>query len=418
MTKSKKIMDVVTKILANKSYMPPDHCNADGGGHKMNFVPGMGYVIPSGPMSTTEGVMIDYLCHMTPHRAQLLVGKRTMEQLAKLRCLEKEEQRRMSRSERERETEGVLKHAIYNLYTDEIIQCELLLISCQIALRTEVYRTLVTNPGVGVRRSPFQQLMAFDTICAMINRSDMRGFTHYIFMRLRHSMDCMWLSPSVMTRFLRLLQRHQVVAYNVRRQMGKTVAVRAEITKQLCLFPLASVKAMYVAHKHNQTNETMRCVNGAIQDLLRVFNRQQKAAYDKRKLLLSSGVVDIMGSGPRDRNSGENCPNPCWEGTSVVAVQKDAKKRKGKKNEKNNNQEVGVVFVDVGSGGNSAKRPMRNLLWCVAYNINVSMGFIFYTLYILLFTSMTYIYRTRPTFQRRPCRPRSFEKSLYTARTT
>lgn len=290
-------------------------------------------------MSVIESLAYDLLGNLSKQNADVVIGSRVIQHLLNERS--------------ERRGEDV--RARTNMSCEETAQCEHLLISAQLALSPNAYKEFISGTEAIVR-SPFQQLMALDTLCAMIRRSSMVGHIYHIFMRLRTVLEAPWIGATHARWFINLLSSHMVVAYNVRRRMGKTASVRAEVAKSLCFFPTARLHSMYVVHTDTQATECLLKISRSLDHLIKMFNDVQQRAFQRRPAITTD------------------------EGKSYDYYYMASKVGRGASKQnmalKNNAQEVGVTFTKVYRDREPERDIYKNLLWCQGYKSGVSIYFI------------------------------------------
>ena len=132
--------------------------------------------------------------------------------------------------------------------------------------------------------------MTLDTISTMINRSGLSEYRNQIFMHMKYLLGYEWLSWHK-TEIIQSLLSVKVVGHNVKRRMGKSVAIQAELARSLSYFPVAGIKALYTVHTASAAYECFCCVAKAVETLTKYFNQTQKQKCEER-IRARGGAVD------------------------------------------------------------------------------------------------------------------------------
>ena len=160
-----------------------------------------------------------------------------------------------------------------------ILDMEHGLISLRLAVDPESTKGLVGSTTL----HPFQKFMCLETLVVMMDRSGLGEHKPFLLGEIRRELGCLtWWTVSKIERICDLLSR-RVVAHCIRRRMGKTVSMYAELAKCLTFFPRANLKSIYTVHKASLANQCHSNVKMAVMDMVKLFNRTQLAAYQARR---------------------------------------------------------------------------------------------------------------------------------------
>lgn len=188
-----------------------------------------------------------------------------------------------------------VSHSPTNIDKEDVYKLEHLFLSIQMALNSRMYERIVNNlqrdkEAIQLYRQPFQQLMLLDSIMLMIQRSSLAKHMSIIFTHIRHILDYTWLTLSDIERMKELFSG-MVIGHNIRRRMGKSVAVYAELARCLTLYPMVGLKALYTVHKAPAADTCLRTIETHLEALVELFNSQELKAYNTR-IDQRGGVTD------------------------------------------------------------------------------------------------------------------------------
>lgn len=185
-----------------------------------------------------------------------------------------------------------LKHTVLNIERKDMYALDQFFASVEMTLDPRCCEQIVA----GALRSgaffwlPFQQFMVLDAVKTMLERSGLGEHALYVFMHLKKRLGFHWLTVSKAKALVELFSA-KVVGHNVRRRMGKTVAVYSILARTLALFPAADIGALYTAHRAPAANACFEAVKEACQRLAVLFNARQAEDFYK-KISARGGAVD------------------------------------------------------------------------------------------------------------------------------
>ena len=188
------------------------------------------------------------------------------------------------------------RHSVMNINRQDMYDIDQFLTSIELTLNPESYESIVCTANGGRHRSqfqrlPFQQFMMLDSIFTMVNRSGLSEYRHQIFMYIKDYLGYGWLTWTKAD-ILQQLFSARVVAHNIRRRMGKSVAVYAELARCLAFFPRAGIKALYTVHMAHSAEQCYTAVSHVIHSLVAYFNSTQRSKYTEKRLA-RGGSVDV-----------------------------------------------------------------------------------------------------------------------------
>lgn len=182
-------------------------------------------------------------------------------------------------------------HSVSNVDRADVYDLDQFMSSVDLALDPVCYRAIVATAKGGrsgartadaFQRLPFQQFMTLDSILAMVDRSGLSEYRILVSMRVAEKMGYGWMTWSKADQLQRLFSR-RVVALSVRRRMGKSVAVYAELARCLAFFPAAGIKALYTVHVPQAATDCHGAVSSAVGRLVEErFNPVQKRNFQSR----------------------------------------------------------------------------------------------------------------------------------------
>ena len=174
---------------------------------------------------------------------------------------------------------------IPELPAERILEMDHLLLSCKLALDPEIAQDLIG----GTALQPFQRLMQLETVVVMINRCHFRDQRQFLVGELRRSLGCStWWSPTMVSRACDLFDR-QVSVHCIRRRMGKTVSMYAELAKSMAFFPAARLQSVYTVHNAMLASTCFNRLKTTLPGMVGKFNSKEAAAYRKRCQMGSVG---------------------------------------------------------------------------------------------------------------------------------
>lgn len=187
------------------------------------------------------------------------------------------------------------EHTSLNIHRADMYDIDQFFLSTDMALDTACYASVVsTNQGgrqkVIFQRQPFQQFMMLDSIFVMIDRSGLSEHRAQILMHIKSKLGYDWLTCSK-AHHLQHLFSIRVIGHNIRRRMGKSVAVYAELARCLAFFPLAGIKALYTVHSSHAARECHSAVSSSIEKFVEVFNKKQREMFQQR-IHARGGTID------------------------------------------------------------------------------------------------------------------------------
>lgn len=209
-----------------------------------------------------------------------------------------------------------IEHTVLNVERHDMYDLDQFFTSVELTLDTSCYASVVATAlggrhGVKFQRLPFQQFMMLDSILTMINRSGLSQHQTQILMHIKNSLGYNWLTCTKTVQLQRLFSV-RVVGSNVRRRMGKSVAVYADLARSLAFYPRAGIKALYTVHKAPAADACHTAVSSAVQEFVELFNVKQKNDF-QRRILARGGMVD-----PEDFFYQAKCT--VWYNTTSLAV--------------------------------------------------------------------------------------------------
>jgi len=180
----------------------------------------------------------------------------------------------------------IVSHTVLNIKRDDMYDLDQFLISAELALDIDHYASVAKTAQGGrtqppFKRMPFQQFMMLDGLFAMIDRSGLSEHWLQILMHLKGQLGYDWLTNKK-AYLLRELFSVPVKGHNVRRRMGKSVAIHAELSRNLAFFPCAGLKFLYTVHTAPAASECHDSVVKAVSRFITVFNKVQKEKFQQR----------------------------------------------------------------------------------------------------------------------------------------
>ena len=180
----------------------------------------------------------------------------------------------------------VQEHTALNVERQDMYDIDQFFISIELTLDPTSYASVASNGEGGRRRvkfqrMPFQQLMMLDSIFTMINRSGLSEHRSQILMHIKSSLGYDWLTCTKAD-LIQNLFSVRVVGHNVRRRMGKSVAVYADLARCLAFFPMAGIKALYTVHMAHAARECHSAVAKAVESFVDLFNLKQREKFQER----------------------------------------------------------------------------------------------------------------------------------------
>ena len=178
-------------------------------------------------------------------------------------------------------------HSVLNIERSTMYEIDQFMISTELFVSSDCYRGIVANAISGRRRTrfsrvPFQQFMSLDMLLNMIDRSGLKEHRSWMFRHLKDLLGFHWLTVSKCEIIHRLMNR-RVVAHSIRRRMGKSVQVTADLARALCFFPRAGIKAIYTVHNGQSAKDMHGIVFESVGKLVTMFNTMQFYRYQSRK---------------------------------------------------------------------------------------------------------------------------------------
>ena len=191
--------------------------------------------------------------------------------------------------------QDIHEHTALNVERSDMYDLDHFFTSVELALDVNCYSSLACTAQGGrnkmkFQRLPFQQFMMLDSILTMINRSGLSEHRTQILMHIKTTLGYDWLSwtkADILQKFLSV----RIVGNHIRRRMGKSVAVIADIARCLSYFPVAGIKALYTVHKAHAAKECHSSVSTAVEIFVNIFNRKQKCKFQD-KINARGGSVD------------------------------------------------------------------------------------------------------------------------------
>lgn len=179
-----------------------------------------------------------------------------------------------------------LERTVLNLPEKKTSKYEHLLISLEAACETLAHELFLPSGGLKpFKKYAFQQLMMFDCINTMINRTGMSEHAVTLLLLLGPRLHIQNVGHSSLARFVETLNSHLTIAHVVRRRMGKTLALYAEICRCLVFFPEADNDILYTAHSHELATTCYTNVLCMLPLLVARYNRLENEAFVRRKHL-------------------------------------------------------------------------------------------------------------------------------------
>jgi len=257
-------------------------------GKKYKFCFGFGYYIPS-TITNTIASKISTLINQPELSYSIIPHKTITKEHKKIIKLKKRNVLKYFKSCVEKIY--YQRHSIFNITDEKKKDLDNFLMSVELSLESNIYSFLVKRSNVEnenyFERLPFQQLMMLDSISTMINKSNLLEYKDEIFFHIKKLLGYNWLNIYTSNNLSRLLSR-QVVGYNIKRRMGKSVAVYTELARILCFYPNANIKALYTVHTASAATECYSRVAEVIQKFIELFNRKQKQKFKNEKLHYSN----------------------------------------------------------------------------------------------------------------------------------
>lgn len=139
----------------------------------------------------------------------------------------------------------------------------------QASMKTELYRI------------PFQQFMLIDALTTMITCSGLGEHRTLILDYIKCHLGFYWLTTTKIKMILQLFSR-RIVGHNVRRRMGKSIAVYSDLALCMAFFPNANIRALYTVHKTHAADECHSAVSAAVKRFESIFNQKQLQRYQYR----------------------------------------------------------------------------------------------------------------------------------------
>lgn len=167
--------------------------------------------------------------------------------------------------------------------------------SVDVALDPNRYKPLLATATGGrltaeFQRVPFQQLMLLHSVVVMTIRSGLREHAPFILECVKVKFGFGWLTRKKIDRLLEVLEL-KVFGHSVRRRMGKSVAVYADLARSVALFPRAGLKALYTVHQGAAAQDCFSNVSKAVMEYVTDFNKVQLESY-KSRIRRRQGTVD------------------------------------------------------------------------------------------------------------------------------
>jgi hypothetical protein len=249
---------------------------------KYTFAPGLGYHVVSGISRALGNALWSVVADSTSYESPVLGTNRT--------CCSSDHVTNLMANH------VTLAHSALNIERKDMYDLDQFLLSVEMALDPACYEPLVSGlhehrrHETPFRRIPFQQFMLLDSIFSMIDKSDLTEHRARILMHIKQKLGYDWLTPSKITQIQKLFS-NRVVGTNVRRRMGKSVAVYAELARCLVFFPTVNLKALYTVHKADAARQCYGAVSGAMKHLIQTYNHRQKQEYEQR-INQRQGLVD------------------------------------------------------------------------------------------------------------------------------
>ena len=190
-----------------------------------------------------------------------------------------------------------VSHTALNITREDMYKLDHLFLSIEMALEPFYYASVVNNIQDGnhnkhlnFSRQPFQQFLLLDSIVTMIKRAGLEEHSLLVIMHVRKLLDYNWMTYADASKLLKLLSG-MVVGHNIRRRMGKSVAVYAELARCLSFYPVAGIKALYTVHKSPAAETCLQTVSSHVIDMVTYFNKRQAEGYTRR-IDARGGIVD------------------------------------------------------------------------------------------------------------------------------
>jgi len=190
-----------------------------------------------------------------------------------------------------------IQHTAMNVERHDMYDLDHFFASVEMTLDPSCYASVAATVRGGrhcvkFQRLPFQQFMMLDCIMTMINRSGLSQYRTQILLHIKSSLGYDWLTYSKVEQLEQLFSK-RVVGNNVRRRMGKSVAVYADLARSLAFYPRAGIKALYTVHKAPAADACHSVVASAVQEFVELFNGKQKHDF-QRRIDARGGTVDLQ----------------------------------------------------------------------------------------------------------------------------
>lgn len=243
------------------------------------FAQGVGYYLASPQTNSMIALLSDRIfnfTHIYCHVKETQSLKRACDYVLKQKCSSCIE----------------IRHDLYNINEEILDQLDHLLSSIELFFDPVYYDYVIKGNNISylntnkyiLRKQPFQQLMSLDSAFTLIKRYNMLQYKDIVMSFIfRKLLGIKWITLAYVQQVTNLLD-NIIIGYNIRRRMGKTVAVYAEIARCICFFPMASLKTMYVVHTAPIATFCFHTVLNACKYLLKRFNEFQ---INKYKFFLS-----------------------------------------------------------------------------------------------------------------------------------
>ena len=187
-------------------------------------------------------------------------------------------------------SEDVVAHSALEISKRDMCRMDHFFISVELMTDIAAYSKVVGGPYCSTfLRQPFQQLMRLHTIVSMIRRCDLIEYNEFILLHVKKALGMPWMTQDGVDKLMRCVD-HKVMGYNIRRRMGKSVGMFAEISASLVFFPQAHLRALYTVNNAHMTIECFNKISDVLPAYVELFNELQNKRYIERTTI--RGEID------------------------------------------------------------------------------------------------------------------------------
>ena len=123
--------------------------------------------------------------------------------------------------------------------------------------------------------------MLLHSLFVMMKLSGLYAHAIHMLMHIKTNLGYTWMTMSKAEDLKRLFSV-LVVGHNVRRRMGKSIAVCSDLARSICLFPEAGIMGLYTVHLARAAETCFSVVSSASKEFIELFNLKQKSRFQKR----------------------------------------------------------------------------------------------------------------------------------------